>query len=44
MANNPTKFKEKILKTLGSHTNAIKKHKEQGTYFFDYGNAFLLTP
>ena len=24
------------------HAKAINKHTEKGTYFFDYGNAFLL--
>ena len=42
MANNPDKFKEEIQKTLRKHTNAINKHTAKGTYFFDYGNAFLL--
>ena len=42
MANNPTKFKEEVQKTLKRHAKAINKHTERGTYFFDYGNAFLL--
>jgi urocanate hydratase len=42
MANNPELFKEKVQKTLRRHTNAINKHTSKGTYFFDYGNAFLL--
>ncbi len=42
MANNPAKFKEEIQKTLRRHAKAINKHTEKGTYFFDYGNAFLL--
>jgi urocanate hydratase len=42
MANNPTKFKEEVQKTLRRHATAINKHTEKGTYFFDYGNAFLL--
>ncbi|MCL6462243.1 MAG: urocanate hydratase [Flavobacterium micromati] len=42
MANNPTKFKEEVQKTLRFHADAINKHTEKGTYFFDYGNAFLL--
>ncbi len=42
MANNPTKFKEEVQKTLRRHTTAINKHTAKGTYFFDYGNAFLL--
>ena len=42
MANNPKKFKEKVQESLRRHTNAINKHTAKGTYFFDYGNAFLL--
>jgi urocanate hydratase len=42
MANNPELFKEKVQETLRRHTNAINKHTANGTYFFDYGNAFLL--
>ena len=42
MANNPALFKEKIQETLKRHVAAINKHTAKGTYFFDYGNAFLL--
>ncbi|MFK7747043.1 MAG: urocanate hydratase [Kordia sp.] len=42
MANNPTLFKEKIQETLRRHAAAVNKHTAKGTYFFDYGNAFLL--
>ncbi|MEO7172734.1 urocanate hydratase [Flavobacterium sp.] len=42
MADNPAKFKEEVQKTLRRHAKAINKHTEKGTYFFDYGNAFLL--
>ena len=42
MANQPELFKEKVQETLRRHTNAINKHTLKGTYFFDYGNAFLL--
>ncbi|MDO6596081.1 urocanate hydratase [Oceanihabitans sp. 2_MG-2023] len=42
MANNPKLFKEKIQETLRRHALAINKHTAKGTYFFDYGNAFLL--
>ena len=42
MANNPKKFKTEIQKTLRRHVEAINKHTAKGTYFFDYGNAFLL--
>jgi urocanate hydratase len=42
MANHPEKFKEEVQKTLRRHALAINKHTDKGTYFFDYGNAFLL--
>ncbi|MCX7552033.1 urocanate hydratase [Xanthomarina sp. F2636L] len=42
MATNPELFKEKVQETLRRHAKAINKHTEKGTYFFDYGNAFLL--
>ena len=42
MANYPDKFKEEVQKTLRRHAAAINRHTEKGTYFFDYGNAFLL--
>ena len=42
MADNPNKFKEEVQKTLRRHAAAINKHTAKGTYFFDYGNAFLL--
>jgi urocanate hydratase len=42
MAENPKKFREKVQETLRRHANAINKHTVKGTYFFDYGNAFLL--
>ncbi|MCU0351461.1 MAG: urocanate hydratase [Flavobacterium sp.] len=42
MANEPERFKEEVKKTLRRHAAAINKHTAKGTYFFDYGNAFLL--
>jgi urocanate hydratase len=42
MANNSELFKEKVQETLCRHATAINKHTAKGTYFFDYGNAFLL--
>ena len=42
MANEPERFKEEVRKTLRRHAEAINKHTAKGTYFFDYGNAFLL--
>ena len=38
----PVLFKDKVQKSLRRHAAAINKHTERGTYFFDYGNAFLL--
>jgi urocanate hydratase len=42
MAENPALFKEKIQETLRRHAAAVNAHAAKGTYFFDYGNAFLL--
>ncbi|SFU30664.1 urocanate hydratase [Pustulibacterium marinum] len=42
MANNPENFKTKVQESLRRQAKAINKHTEKGTYFFDYGNAFLL--
>ena len=42
MSNNPELFKEKIQATLRRHAASVNKHSAKGTYFFDYGNAFLL--
>ncbi|MFV8226251.1 urocanate hydratase [Christiangramia aquimixticola] len=42
MANQPEKFKEKVQDSLRRQAAAINKHTSKGTYFFDYGNAFLL--
>ena len=42
MAESPELFREKVKDTLKRHANAVNKHTEKGTYFFDYGNAFLL--
>jgi urocanate hydratase len=38
----PELFKEKVQETLRRHAASINKHTKKGTYFFDYGNAFLL--
>ena len=40
--NNPSKFKKLVQKSLVRQAAAINKHTKKGTYFFDYGNAFLL--
>ena len=42
MATNPEEFKHNVQATLVRHAAAINKHTLKGTYFFDYGNAFLL--
>jgi len=38
----PEVFKVKVQETLRRHADAVNKHTARGTYFFDYGNAFLL--
>ena len=42
MAENPEAFKEKVQESLRRQASAINRHTAKGTYFFDYGNAFLL--
>jgi urocanate hydratase len=42
MSQNPDLFKEKVQESLRKHAAAINRHTAKGTYFFDYGNAFLL--
>lgn len=42
MANDPVAFKKEVKTSLVRQTAAINKHTARGTYFFDYGNAFLL--
>jgi len=42
MAKQPDLFKEKVRESLRRQADAINKHTAKGTYFFDYGNAFLL--
>ena len=42
MASNPDLFKQKVQETLIRHAAAIQRNTDKGTYFFDYGNAFLL--
>jgi urocanate hydratase len=42
MAKNPEAFKVKVQESLIRQANAINNHTKKGTYFFDYGNAFLL--
>ncbi|SFR33746.1 urocanate hydratase [Robiginitalea myxolifaciens] len=42
MAEDPESFKKEVQASLVRQVNAIARHTAKGTYFFDYGNAFLL--
>ncbi|MCK0146098.1 urocanate hydratase [Arenibacter sp. F26102] len=42
MRDNPEVFRQKVQASLRRQVEAINKHTANGTYFFDYGNAFLL--
>jgi urocanate hydratase len=42
MASRPEEFKRLVQESLRRQAIAINKHTAKGTYFFDYGNAFLL--
>jgi urocanate hydratase len=42
MAESPDEFQTQVKQSLVRQVDAINKHAERGTYFFDYGNAFLL--
>jgi len=42
LSKQPAIFKEKVQASLRRHAAAINNHTAKGTYFFDYGNAFLL--
>ncbi len=42
MAEAPDRFRERVQGSLRRHAAAINRHTSRGTYFFDYGNAFLL--
>lgn len=42
MARDPAAFKQRVQETLRRHVAAVNTLAEQGMYFFDYGNAFLL--
>jgi urocanate hydratase len=42
MVEDPEAFKQKVQESLRRQAAAINRHVERGTYFFDYGNAFLL--
>jgi urocanate hydratase len=42
MAEDPERFRELVQASLRRQVAAINRHAAHGTYFFDYGNAFLL--
>nr|WP_245557461.1 urocanate hydratase [Neolewinella persica] len=42
LAAEPETFKTAVELSLQLHVRAVNAHAERGTYFFDYGNAFLL--
>lgn len=42
IADDPQQFKMHVQTSLCRQTAAINRHTAKGTYFFDYGNAFLL--
>jgi len=42
MSDDPEGFKEAVRKSLRRQVSAINRHTARGTYFFDYGNAFML--
>ena len=42
MSSNPEKFRQEVQETLRRHASAVNSLVENGAYFWDYGNAFLL--
>ncbi len=42
MSANPVQFKSEVQETLRRHAAAVNALVDNGTYFWDYGNAFLL--
>jgi urocanate hydratase len=42
MVKDPDAFKSAVYDSLKRQSRAIGNHAKRGTYFFDYGNAFLL--
>ncbi|RZJ66358.1 MAG: urocanate hydratase [Flavobacterium sp.] len=42
MSEQPGLFRENVQQSLRRHADAVNRHTAKGTYFFDYGNAFLL--
>jgi len=42
LSNDPKKFKSKVQESLKRHAKAVNILSENGMFFWDYGNAFLL--
>jgi len=42
MRSDPEEFKKQVQQSLRRQADVINRHTAKGTYFFDYGNAFLL--
>jgi len=42
MVKDPIAFKKQVYQSLKRQTESINRHAAKGTYFFDYGNAYLL--
>ncbi|HLN56421.1 MAG TPA: urocanate hydratase [Bacteroidales bacterium] len=42
ISGDPDAFREAVRSSLRKHAEQIGRHTSRGTYFFDYGNAFLL--
>ena len=42
LSDEPERFADEVRKTLRRHADAVNTLSEQGMYFWDYGNAFLL--
>src|ERR1041384_1998011 len=42
MAAQPEEFKKQVQVSRRRQAESINQHAKRGTYFFDYGNAFLL--
>ena len=42
MSSNPERFRQEVQQTLRRHGAAVNSLVAKGTYFWDYGNAFLL--
>ncbi len=42
MSSDPDGFQKLVQASLKKHVKAVNQHTQKGTYFFDYGNAFLL--